>query len=48
MKDPLLNIENLTVSFNMYDRGFQKKRLEVIHSLSLQVYEGEILFKDEN
>ena len=43
MKEPLLNIENLTVSFDMYDRGFEKKRLEVIHSLSLQVYDGEIL-----
>lgn len=43
MKEPLLNIENLTVSFDMYDRGLQKKNLEVIHSLSMQVYEREIL-----
>lgn len=41
--NPLLNIENLTVSFSMYDRGLEKRQLEVIHSLSLQVKKGEIL-----
>ena len=35
MKEPLLNIENLTVSFDMYDRGFVKKRLDEITKVNL-------------
>lgn len=42
-KNSILNVENLTVSFNMYDRGFNKSNLEVIHELSLNVKKGEII-----
>lgn len=42
-KDPLLEVRDLSVSFGMYDRGLQKKDLEVLHKLSLSVYPGEIL-----
>lgn len=40
---PMLEIEDLTVAFSMYQRGFRKKELEVLHKLSLAVYSGEIL-----
>lgn len=44
MKKTVLKIEDLVVSFSMYQKGsFRKKNLEVIHSLSLDVKEGEIL-----
>lgn len=40
----ILNVDDLVVAFNMYKtRSFQKEDLEVIHSLSLDVREGEIL-----
>lgn len=42
-KIALLDVEKLRVSFDMYERGLQKKELEVLHELSLRVYPGEIL-----
>lgn len=39
----LLRIDNLSVSFQMYGRGFSRKNLEVLHSLSLELKSGEIL-----
>jgi peptide/nickel transport system ATP-binding protein len=44
MGKTLLNVEDLVVAFSMY-RGdsLKKENLEVIHSLSLDVKEGEIL-----
>ncbi|HIU96062.1 MAG TPA: ABC transporter ATP-binding protein [Candidatus Copromorpha excrementipullorum] len=42
-KVPLLSVRNLTVSFNRYDRGFDKYDLEVIHSLDVEVYPGEVI-----
>ena len=42
-KQPVLEIEDLTVSFSMYDKGLNKKNLEVVHSLNLSVMKGEIL-----
>lgn len=40
----VLKIEDLVVAFRMYrGRSFQKENLEVIHSLSLDVNEGEIV-----
>ncbi len=44
MSAPVLKIENLVVAFRMYrPGGFQKQRLEVIHSLSMDVQPGEIV-----
>ena len=40
---PILQVNDLVVSFSMYDKGFRKKELEVIHSLSLSVNKGEIV-----
>lgn len=40
---PVLEVEDLSVSFSMYQRGLRKTELEVLHRLSLSVYEGEIL-----
>ena len=40
---PALEIQDLSVSFSMYDKGWQKKELEVIHELSIKVMPGEIL-----
>lgn len=39
----MLEVRDLVVSFQMYGKGFQKKNLEVIHSLSLSVGKGEIV-----
>ena len=40
---PLLSVKNLTVSFSRYDHGFNKYDLEVIHSLDVEVYPGEVV-----
>ena len=40
---PVLKVEDLTVSFTRYDRGWDKYELEVIHSLDVDVCAGEIL-----
>lgn len=39
----ILKIDDLTVAFNMYDKGVKHSRLEVIHELSLSVKKGEII-----
>ena len=41
--ETVLSVEDLVVAFRMYDKGFQKRDLEVIHSLSLSVGRGEIV-----
>ena len=44
MKENILKIEDLIVAFSMYKSGsFKKEKLEVIHSLSLDVNAGEIV-----
>ena len=43
MKKPILEIEDLSVSFSMYDKAMSKRQLQVISNLSLTVYPGEIL-----
>lgn len=40
---PVLQVNDLVVAFSMYQRGFHKKNLEVIHALSLEVDAGEIV-----
>ena len=43
-KQPLLEIGDLSVTFKMYDGGaLEQKQLQVISSLSVTVYPGEIL-----
>lgn len=42
-KKNILQVEDLVVAFNMYQKGFRKSDLEVIHSLSIDVNEGEIV-----
>lgn len=42
-KSPVLTVEDLSVSFNMYQKGLRKNDLEVLHKLSLSVHAGEIL-----
>lgn len=42
-KSPLLEIQNLSVSFRMYERGLKRQDLKVISDLHLTVYPGEIL-----
>lgn len=39
----VLKIEDLVVAFSMYQKGFRKGNLEVVHSLSLDVNAGEIV-----
>lgn len=40
---PVLSVEELSVSFSMYQKGLRKENLEVLHKLSLSVHAGEIL-----
>lgn len=42
-KKTVLEVNDLVVAFSMYKKGFQKGDLEVIHSLSLDVKENEIV-----
>lgn len=42
-KRTVLEVDNLSVAFSMYDRAFRKKDLEVIHELTMRAYEGEII-----
>ncbi|MGC4017792.1 MAG: ABC transporter ATP-binding protein [Muricomes sp.] len=39
----ILEVRNLSVSFLMYGRGLEQKKMNVIHNLSIDVREGEIL-----
>lgn len=39
----ILSVDDLVIAFNMYGKGFKKKDLEVIHKLSLEVHQGEIV-----
>ncbi|MDR0669802.1 MAG: ABC transporter ATP-binding protein [Treponema sp.] len=39
----LLKIDDLSVSFRMYDRALEQRTLEVISNLSLEVFPGEIV-----
>lgn len=40
---PFLEVEHLSVSFIQYDKGTQRRNLEVIHDISLSVHQGEIV-----
>lgn len=42
-KQEILSVEELSVSFSMYQKGLRKGNLEVLHKLSLSVRAGEIL-----
>lgn len=43
MDGHLLEVENLSLLFDIYDTGFRRKKLEVMSGLSLKVNEGEVL-----
>ena len=43
MKQPILEISDLSVTFSMYDKAMKKRQLQVISNLSLTVYPGQIL-----
>lgn len=42
-KKNILSVDDLVVSFSMYKGLFKKEKLEVVHSLSLDINEGEIV-----
>lgn len=42
-KTPVLNVQDLSISFTMYDKGMNKQKVEMVHQLSLEVAEGEIV-----
>lgn len=42
-ESPVLKVENLNISFSRYDRGWNKYEFEVIHSMDVEIYSGEIL-----
>ena len=39
----ILEVENLSISFSQYDRGWNKEELQVIRSLDVSIRQGEIL-----
>lgn len=43
MKEPILTVENLGVSFSQYTKGLRRRNLKVITDLDIKLYEGEIL-----
>jgi len=42
-KKVILDIQNLSVSFEQYDKGFAKTNLNVIRDLNVTIHEGEIV-----
>ena len=41
--EPILQIENLSISFTQYSRGTSRWELQVIRDLSLSLFSGEVL-----
>lgn len=42
-KEPVLEINDLSVSFRMYEKGLRQTEMEVISNLSVNIHAGEIL-----
>ena len=42
-KSPVLKVEDLSISFDMYGRGMRKQEIEMVHNLSLTIRAGEIV-----
>ena len=42
-KPPVLEVENLSICFRMYERGLNQRVLKVISSLNIAINEGEIM-----
>lgn len=42
-RKPLLEVEDFTVVFRMYDKGTMKKDIKVVSNLSINVFRGEII-----
>ena len=42
-KKVILDIKNLSVSFQQYDKGFARTDLDVIRDLNVTVHEGEMV-----
>ena len=42
-KKVILDIQNLSVSFEQYDKGFAKTNLDVIRNLNVTIHEGEMV-----
>jgi peptide/nickel transport system ATP-binding protein len=40
---PVLSVKELQVAFSMYQKGLQKTKLNVIQSLNLDIYQGEVV-----
>ena len=43
MKDPVLKIEHMNITFTQYDRGMRQVELPVIRDLEVEVYAGEVV-----
>ncbi|MHC1721853.1 MAG: ABC transporter ATP-binding protein [Aminipila sp.] len=43
IKEPILRVNNLGISFSQYTKGLHRKELKVINDLDVELYEGEIL-----
>ncbi|WP_373599976.1 ABC transporter ATP-binding protein [Paraclostridium bifermentans] len=43
MKEPILKVKNLGVSFSQYTKGLRKSNLKVITNLDIDLYKGEIV-----
>lgn len=42
-KQPILKVDQLSLSFSQYTKGLQRQDLKVIKDLNIELYEGEIL-----
>lgn len=42
-RPPVLKVEDLSISFEMYGRGMRKQEIEMVHNLSLTIKAGEIV-----
>lgn len=43
IKEPILKVNNLGISFSQYTKGLRRNDLKVITNLDIELYEGEIL-----
>ena len=43
MKDTILEVKDLSVTFTQYDRGFSRRTLHAVEKMDLSVRAGEIV-----
>ena len=46
MKDTILEVKDLSVTFTQYDRGFSRRTLHAVEKMDLSVRAGEIAYME--